>query len=291
MKAIAAMLIGCGALFAAGATGMPQCSQAFARHCAEAGDPEAASLEYERLLSVDTTDRAGQLCRLGELWLMRNGPRAERYFERACESAGDNLPARTRAENGLVRAYLFQGKPLVARNELDNYPRADSTGATVAERQFLKAALFAGAYEVDSCRRLIVPLENDPAFAPRAHHLESLLSWYQGAPLKNPLNTYLYSSAIPGWGHWYNGDRKKAVTSFALMGILTGLMVYEAYDFYKGPGEKRYIAGMDLFLVGELLWKRYYNSIRKAAHDRSVSINRSIQIRYQRRLREVLLEP
>jgi hypothetical protein len=290
MSNIRAFPLICLVLIATAAGDQLESSVAFARHCAETGDLEASSLEFERLLACDTIDRAGQLCRLGELWLTRNGPRAEHYFEQACEAAGENASVMTLAQNGLVRAYLFQGKPMVARNELDNFPMEDTSGAKISDRQFLKAVLFAGAYEFDSCRSTLSLIKKNPTSDTRIHQLDSLLSWYHGAPLKNPVYTYLYSSAIPGWGHWYNGDRKKAVTSFTLMAALTGLVCYEAYTIYKGPGEKRYVAGMDLFIVGGLFWKRYYNSIRRAAQDRSVAINRDIQIHYQRRLRGFLVE-
>ena len=108
--------------------------------------------------------------------------------------------------------------------------------------------------------------------------------------MKNPIHAFLYSSAIPGWGHWRIGDRGKAVKSFLLMAGLTGLIGYEGYLLSRGDGRQRYVYGMDIFIVGGLLWRRYYNSIRKAAYERAIEYNQHVQLEYQRRLREIISE-
>jgi hypothetical protein len=125
-------------------------------------------------------------------------------------------------------------------------------------------------------------------YARRARQLDTLLNWYRAQKIRHPLYTYVYATAVPGWGHWYNGDKKGAVSAFGLMAALTGILGYEAYRFYEGDARQRYVHGMDFAVIGGLLWRRYHGSSRKAAYNQTISRNANIQLEFQERLRSIL---
>jgi hypothetical protein len=157
-----------------------------------------------------------------------------------------------------------------------------------ALRVYLDCAVNASSYQVDSARKDLPVLLKDPVYVTRAAKIDTLLSWYRKQELRNPMNTYLYATVVPGWGQWYNNDKKGAVAAFGLMAALTGIIGWEGYAFYRGETRQRYVCAMDIFLVANVLWRRYHGTIRKAAYDQSVTINATIQLEYQKRLRSIL---
>jgi|WetSurMetagenome_2_1015567.scaffolds.fasta_scaffold42605_4 hypothetical protein len=264
----------------------------FFHHLLQKGEFDQASLEYERLRFEGYHDSCALACELGNALLKAQGAeRAEALFEEAVGMTPGGSQDSGKAVSGLIRAYLMRNKPALARHEIDGLDSATGAVLGKGEVSFLRSATFASSYRVDSSRAyLAAAVKSGATPVVLTARLDSLLTWYRSSNMKNPLNAFLYSSAIPGWGHWYVGDRKKAVASFALMAGLSGVLCYEGYQFYRGDTQERYVRGMDLFLVYSLVWRRYYSGIRKAAHQRAIEINRNVQLEYQERLRGIVAE-
>jgi hypothetical protein len=254
------------------------------------GRCDLAALEYERLLHDRYEIDAGISCDLGEALLTSgNFDKAEYAFENALAQAGTDPASYATAKFGIARTYLMQRKPMLALDELNTF---DTAGATLdKDRAALYAsAVYAASYSIDSAQKYLGAVTTTSRYTSKAKRLDTLLDWYTSRGMKNPLTAYLYSSAIPGWGHWYIGDRKKAAKSFLLMAGLSGLLCYEGYHFYRGDLRQRYIRGMDIFLLWGLAWRRYYGGIRKAAHQQAVEYNQNVQLEYQERLRAIIAE-
>jgi hypothetical protein len=265
--------------------------QGFFRHELQQGRLDNAALEYERLRFSGCPDSARLALDLGNAQLKAcEAERAEALLENAVAMTEGHTPIASMVLSGLIRAYLMRNKPALARSELDGLDSATSAILGKREVSFLRGATFASSYRVDSSRKYLGVAASDSVHAGQTARLDSLLTWYRSRGMKNPLYAFLYSSAIPGWGHWYVGDRKKGVASFALMAALSGVLCYEGYRFYRGDTRERYVRGMDIFLVYGLAWRRYYGGIRKAAHQRAVEYNRNVQLEYQERLRGILAE-
>jgi hypothetical protein len=264
----------------------------FFHHLLQKGRFDQASLEYERLRFEGYHDSCALACELGNALLSTQGAeRAEALFEEAVGMAPGGSQDSGKAVSGLIRAYLIRNKPALARHEIDGLDSATGAVLGKGEISFLRSATFASSYRVDSSRAyLAAAVKSGATPILRTARLDSLLTWYRSSNMKNPLYAFVYSSAIPGWGHWYVGDRKKAVASFALMAALSGVLCYEGYRFYRGDTHERYVRGMDIFLVYSLVWRRYYGGIRKAAHQRAVEINRNVQLEYQERLRGIVAQ-
>jgi hypothetical protein len=261
----------------------------FFNHLLETGRSDIAGLEYERLLYEESGVSAGLSCKFGDS-LLKAGDydRAEYAFENALNAAGRDSHYYAAARFGIIRSYIMQRKPLLALNELAAFDTPSDSTADIDLISLYKSAAYAAAYSIDSSKRLLVSIARPSRCADKVLRLDSLITWYESSGMKDPFNAYVYSSAIPGWGHWRIGERTKATASFMLMAGLTGLLGYEGYRFCRGNKQQRYVYGMDIFLVGSLLWRRYYNSIRKAAYERSVEYNQRIQVEYQRKLREII---
>jgi hypothetical protein len=264
----------------------------FFHHLLQKGRFDQASLEYERLRFDGYHDSCALACELGNALLKaREAERAEALFEEAVGMTRGASQDSGKAVSGLIRAYLMRNKPALARHEIDGLDSATGAVLGKGEVSFLRSATFASSYRVDSSRTyLAAAVKSGTTPILLTARLDSLLTWYRSRNMKNPLYAFVYSSAIPGWGHWYVGDRKKAVASFALMAGLSGVLCYEGYRFYRGDTRERYIRGMDMLLVWGLVWRRYYGGIRKAAHQRAVEINRNMQLEYQERLKGIVAE-
>jgi hypothetical protein len=262
----------------------------FFRHLIVTGQVDMAAQEYERLRFFGHTDSLRFACELGDALLRgRTAERAEALFEEAVDMARGSAQ-QAEAESGLMRAYLMLRKPALVRSELDGLDSTARTAMGSDAIAYYRGLTHASSYRVDSARRILGAIGSGSRFAGGARKVDSLLIWYRSQELKNPLKAFLYSSAIPGWGHWYVGDRKKAVASFTLMAALSGVLCYEGYRFYRGDTQERYVRGMDMFLVWGLAWRRYYGGIRKAAHQRATEINRNVQLEYQERLKGIVAE-
>jgi hypothetical protein len=254
------------------------------------GQVDMAAREYERLRFLGYADSLGLACELGAALLCsRDAARSEAVFTEAMDMAGGSAKQGD-ALSGLVRSWLMQRKSALVSNELDGLDSVAREAFGCDAITYYRGLTHASSYRVDSARQVLGALGDGSPFEPRARKIDSLLVWYRSRQMKNPLNAFLYSSAVPGWGQWYVGDRKKAVASFALMAALSGVLCYDGYRFYRGGRQERYVRGMDLFLVWGLAWRRYYGGIRKAAHQRAVEINRNVQLEYQERLRRIIAE-
>jgi hypothetical protein len=253
------------------------------------GRSELAVLEYERLKHEQAEISGDLSCKLG-IALLKAGDyeKAEYAFENALGPDDVDSDASITAKLGMVRSYILQRKPLLAVNELNTFGTGIGSGRDNELLSFYRGAAFAASYAIDSSKRLLNSIDTTWRYNKKVKQLDSLLAWYKSSGMKDPFKAFVYSSAIPGWGHWQIGDRAKAVKSFLLMAGLTALMGYEAHRFYRGNRQQRYIYGMDIFIVGGLLWRRYYNSIRKAAYERAVQYNQQVQLEYQKRLREII---
>ena len=291
MNRFAAVFLCTGSFFAIWCSGADTCGHnptGFTAFLLAKGDIDAAALEYERLRAAGQGDSTALGCTLGELYLRTDPAKAEIYFNEACERGSRDTALRVRAEQGLILAYLLQRKSVLARNELAEFTKGDSVPLAPAARAFLKCLIDASLYLVDSARAGLFFLSKDTVYSRRAARIDDLLAWYRKQGLKDPTYTYLYASAVPGWGQWYNNDKKGAVAAFGLMATLSGIIVWDGYRFYRGDTRLRYVCGMDIFLLGGLLWRRYQGSIRKAAYNQSLAINANIQLEYQKRLRSIL---
>jgi hypothetical protein len=263
----------------------------FFNHLLVTGRGDLAALEYERLLHGSSGVPAGLSCRFGDALLKGGDYDGAVYaFENALDGAEADSGSYLSAKLGIARSYILQRKPLLALNELGAFGAEAGSGRDTGIVSFYKSAAFAAAYSLDSSRKILSGLATHPACLDKAKRLDTLIAWYKSSGMKDPFYAYLYSSVIPGWGHWRIGDRLKAVKSFALMAGLTGILGFEGYLFYRGNRQQRYVIAMDMFIVGGLLWRRYYNGIRKAAYDRAVEYNQHVQIEYQRRLSEIVSE-
>jgi hypothetical protein len=255
------------------------------------GKSGLAALEFERLSWNQASVGADLSCRLGNA-LLKSGyiNRAENVFESTLERADADSESYKQAKLGIVRVYLLQRKPLLALNELNAQNEADAPSLHNQDVVFYKSAAFAASYAIDSSKKLLNCLTADSHYGAKAKRLEALFEWYKSRGMKNPINAFVYSSIVPGWGQWYLGDRKKAVTSCVLMAGLSGLLCYEGYRFYHGDLRQRMVCGMDMLLVWGLGWRRYYNGIRKSANQRAIEYNQHVQLEYQKRLREIISE-
>lgn len=255
------------------------------------GRCDLAALEYERLLHDRHEIGAGVSCDLGEA-LLTSGDfdKAEYAFENALAQAGTDPASYATAKFGIARTYLMQRKPMLALDELNSFDTAAGATLDKDHAALYTSAVYAASYSIDSAQKYLGAVTTTSRYTSKAKRLDTLLDWYTSRGMKNPLTAYLYSSAIPGWGHWYIGDRKKAAKSFLLMAGLSGLLCYEGYQFYRGDLRQRCIRGMDIFLIGGLAWRRYYGGIRKAAHQQAVEYNRNVQLEYQKRLRGIIAE-
>lgn len=252
------------------------------------GDADAAGLEYERVRAAGLNDSAALTCMLGELYLKTDAAKAEFYFNEASEAAPPGSALMLRADQGLILAYLLERKSLLAENELAGFIKRDSGSHASSTCSFLACAIDASLYRVDSARIHLPHLLTDSVYSQRTALIGALLDWYRKQELRHPLYTYVYSTAVPGWGQWYNKDKKGAVAALGLMATLSGIIGWEGYRFYRGDLRQRYVCGMDIFLVAGLLWRRYHGSIRKAAYNETLMSNATIQLEYQRRLRSIL---
>jgi hypothetical protein len=278
------------AILGAGQSSAADTTDAFFPRLIAIGELDGAALEYERLMFLGHADTVNLSCRLGEAQLAGGASeKAEALFERAVELAGDP-PQKALAEYGLLRAYLSRRKSALARSEIDGLDSATRVVMGNETETYFAGLVHASAYRVDSARSVLSRVPADSRYGQNAAGVDTLLTWYRSQDMKNPLYAFIYSSAIPGWGHWYVGDRKKAAASFGLMAGLSGLLCYEGYRFYRGDARERYVRSMDMFLVWGLVWRRYYNGIRKAAHQRAAEKNRNIQLEYQERFRRILAE-
>lgn len=262
----------------------------FAEHLLDIGKPEFALVETERLLHVNKLPGTAFASHLTDS-LLASGmvDKSEKLNEHILEGAVPNSGEYTAASLGLIKSYLLERKPLLARTELDVL-QFDSLSKDSADiRTFYRSLTFAVSYQIDSARMCLENLTAGSKFADEKKELLVLLDWYQSTGMKNPLNAYLYSSALPGLGHWYLGEKRKAVKSFLLMAGLTGILAYEGYHFYRGDVQERYVRGMDIFLVYSLAWRRYHGSIRKAAHQRAIEKNQNIQLEFQKRIKSLLV--
>jgi hypothetical protein len=263
-------------------------SSAFFEYLLKKREINSAGLEYERLLFSGVADTFTLTCSLGAALLgNKEAEKAEALYERAVDIANDP-EQKAKAESGLIRAYLMRRKPALAQSELNGLDSAVRTVLGSDAAAWLSILTYATAYQVDSARQALLSMTGNSRYDAKARDLDSLLTWYRSQGMKNPLNAFIYSSAVPGWGYWYIGDRKKAAASFALMAGVSAFMCYEGYRFYRGDTQERYIRGMDLFLIWGVVWRRYYHGIRKASHHRVVEINGNVQIEYQRRLSGII---
>lgn len=268
--------------------GTPE-KERFFDHLVAQNETGFAALEFERLRHFGGIDSVRLACDLGYAFLDRKEyGKAESYFELAASLAGNPSPGYGRAISGLVRTYILQGKAALAQNELDHLEQASLESVGEHERIFLRSVIYAARYKTDSALTSLKIIQADSTFANRASNLDTLLQWYNAQRFTNPLYAFIYSSAIPGWGHWYVGDQKKAAASFGLMALLGSVLCFEGYRMYDGNREQRYVYSMDMFLIWGLGWRRYYSSIRKAAHQKAVEHNRDIQVRFQDELAEII---
>ena len=262
----------------------------FFRHLIATGQVDMAAREYERLRFFGHADSLRLACELGAALLgNREAGKAEALFEDAMDMAKGSAK-QGHAVSGLMRAYLMQRKPALATSELDGLDSARREALGSDAITYFRSLTHASSYQVDSARHTLGALGEGSPFVLRAQKIDSLLIWYRSQEMKNPLYSFLYSSAIPGWGQWYVGDKKKAVASFILMAALSGVLCYEGYRFYRGDRQERFVCGMDMFLIWGLVWRRYYGGIRKASHQRAVEINRNVQLEYQERLQRIIAE-
>jgi hypothetical protein len=253
------------------------------------GKSELAALEYERLQHEQSSIGANLSCELGDA-LLRSGnlDMAENTYENTLASADADSQVYKTAKLGIIRVYLLQRKPLLALNELNSENAVKGSAFEKDVVDFYKSAAYAASYAIDTSKLIIDSIPGNSRYINKAKRLDGLLTWYKSQGMKNPLYAYVYSSAVPGWGQWYIGDRKKAVTSFLLMTGLSGLLCYEGYRFYHGDSRERWVYGMDMFLTWGIAWRRYYNGIRKSAHQRVVEYNQHVQLEYQKRLRKII---
>lgn len=263
-------------------------SPPFFAHLLNIGQSDLAAFEYKRDHQSHSLNGTDAVSKLGNE-LLHDGDfkLAEDIFEDLLEQDATDSSTYTTAKHGLIRTYLLQRKPNLALNELATFDPGIPLDKNAV--RFYKGVIHAASYRVDSSENDLNMITGQSPFSDKARQLKDLMAWYQSNNMKNPLTAYVYSSALPGMGHWYLGDRKKAAKSFLLMTGLSALIGYEGYRFYRSDSNRRFVYGMDIFLVWGFAWRRYYNSIRKAAHQQAVAYNQSVQIEYQKRLHSILL--
>lgn len=268
---------------------VPPIQQKFLEYLTTGSNSDFAELEYERQ-KFNGSLSIKRACKPLGFSLIEAGrfDKALRVFEDLYQCSTTDYDLFRTAKSGIICTYLMQNKPGLALNELEPVT-AKTSSLDSSSTHFYKSVAYASLYDIDSALRHLKRIPSTSALKPYTDTLLSLLRWYRNHSMKNPLTAYLYSSALPGWGHWYGGHKMQATKSFMLMAGLTGLIGYEAYRFWHGNRNERCIRGMDIFLVWSLAWRRYYGSIRNASHQVVVADNQRIQLEFQKRLRNIIL--
>jgi hypothetical protein len=251
-----------------------------------------AALELQRLRFFNNPDT---ICCMQQMaWASfyhKKFSHAEALFEQLFSASMPGSLQQKEATTGLVYTFCMQGKTALAQQEITTPQNQDSCAALTSQHTLLAGIISAASFQTDSARQQLAPLCADARYSPMVNQLDTLFTWYQSQQFKNPVSAYVFSSALPGAGHLYNGNKKKAGASMALMAGLGTVIGISGYQFYKGDARGRLVAGMDIFLVSSLLWRRYYNSIRKASYESAVQQNKNIQAKYLVRLHAVIAAP
>ncbi len=263
----------------------PDSQLAFADYLAEKKEHSFSILEYSRYKNILGANTAFADYKLGKIWQeIGNFPKASEFFENVINTENDSSQIKVKAHIKLIKNCILQNNLSLARfeiNQLRNYTNKKHEN----ELFFLEALTYAHEYKLDSTKINI--LKSDSIYKSKINKLEMTFAKYKKQKFKNPKIAYSLG-IIPGMGHYYTGDKKQATGAFLLVNSLMSVMAWNTYKLITCENkQEKYIASMDLLVVGGFLWKRYYDGSRKNAFESAIRYNRNIQIEYQDNLRKI----